>query len=230
MWPPMICRSLADDSQLHPAAGGTLSRQLDAQADKYIDYSVGGAIRMQALIQDLLKFSRVANKKLNPERRLSPCCGTGSKESASRRAGEWRCGELEWFAGCYGRPLQLTQVFQNLIANAIKFRGPNSHYSNRRRKKRPRMGTYSFRQWHWYSGRELAGYLRYLPASAYPHRIFRQWDGLSICKKIVERYGGKSGSKPKPNLAVGLNLLYQPNHFRTQHGKHSYENDRNFAG
>src|SRR5580658_1808969 len=45
--------------------------KLDEQADKYIAYSVGGATRMQALIQDLLKFSRVGRQEI--ERRTTEC-------------------------------------------------------------------------------------------------------------------------------------------------------------
>jgi light-regulated signal transduction histidine kinase (bacteriophytochrome) len=40
--------------------------KLDEQTDKYIAYSVDGAVRMQALIQDLLKFSRVGRAEIEP--------------------------------------------------------------------------------------------------------------------------------------------------------------------
>ncbi|NLT06707.1 MAG: HAMP domain-containing protein [Solirubrobacterales bacterium] len=97
--------------------------QLDERADQYIEFAVDGAKRMQALINDLLAFSRVGRMSGD----LKPVDlgeAAGAAVDALGRAlaeadGRVEIGELPTVLG--EQPL-LTAVFQNLIANAIKFR------------------------------------------------------------------------------------------------------------
>jgi PAS domain S-box-containing protein len=103
--------------------------QLDEKADKYIHYVVDGAQRMQTLIDDLLKYSRVSTSR----QELQPVdCqeileqAIGHLKVAIRQAG----AEVSLDPTCPRLPVvlgdatQLLQLFQNLISNGIKYRQP----------------------------------------------------------------------------------------------------------
>lgn len=98
--------------------------RLDEDADKFIRYAVDGARRMQQLISDLLAFSRA---------------GRGEIPDTPHRAGDLVAAALGELAGAIresgaqvttdalpavaGNRFQLVQVFQNLVGNAVKYRG-----------------------------------------------------------------------------------------------------------
>ncbi len=96
--------------------------RIDADANEFIAFAVDGAKRMQTLIDDLLAYSRLGSRA----RALQPtsCAdivsdalrylGTAIEESGAKVV----CGNLPTVMG---DETQLTQLFQNLIANAIKF-------------------------------------------------------------------------------------------------------------
>ncbi|MGA8503256.1 MAG: response regulator [Candidatus Sulfotelmatobacter sp.] len=97
--------------------------KLDENADKFIAYASDGAQRMQVLIHDLLSFSRVGGKEA-PER---VDCNAVMKDvlqalaaAIEESAAVVRHGELP---AVWADRTQVAQVFQNLIGNAIKFRG-----------------------------------------------------------------------------------------------------------
>ncbi|HWO18231.1 MAG TPA: ATP-binding protein [Kofleriaceae bacterium] len=96
--------------------------QLDERADKYINYAVEGARRMQRLINDLLEYSRVGQKKMPYEpvdaARAVELARLNLKLLIAEKHAEIRVGELPIVLSNLG---QLTQLFQNLIGNAIKF-------------------------------------------------------------------------------------------------------------
>lgn len=107
--------------------------QLDEKADRYIHYAVDGATRMQQLIADLLAYSRAGSKALDLR---STDCGTvvvGSLRNLKTAIDESAaCVTWDPLPICMADPLQLSQVFQNLLGNAIKFRGelpPQIHIS-----------------------------------------------------------------------------------------------------
>ncbi len=167
--------------------------KLDAQADKYIGYSVDGALRMQALIQDLLKFSRVGRAEIEP--RTTDCQAVVEQASRNLQAAIEESGTV---VNCKGLgtmmadPAQLTQVFQNLIANAIKFRGADRPVVEISAKKKENKWIFAI------SDNGIG-----IPADHWQDIfvIFRRLHtreeyagngiGLSICKKIIERHGGK---------------------------------------
>jgi light-regulated signal transduction histidine kinase (bacteriophytochrome) len=99
--------------------------KLDAQADKYIAFAVDGAQRMQSLINDLLALSRVGTQG----RPFEPV----DVAAVIRRTLRWLERALEEADGTVdvgpmptvsGDAGQLDQLFQNLVANALKFRRP----------------------------------------------------------------------------------------------------------
>jgi signal transduction histidine kinase len=101
--------------------------KLDSDADEFIGYAVEGASRMQRLINDLLSYSRVGRKgdALEPlaaaavvKEALSNLEAAIAETGASIHVGE--------LADIIGDRMQLIQLFQNLIGNAIKFRREES--------------------------------------------------------------------------------------------------------
>ncbi len=100
--------------------------KLDDQADKYIHYAVDGALRMQTLIQDLLAFSRAGRQETEEATDCNQVVQSGAVEPASHdsaRAG--RTITQDFLPEVVANSSQLQQVFQNLIGNALKFRGPD---------------------------------------------------------------------------------------------------------
>lgn len=174
--------------------------KLDEKAHEYIRHAVDGATRMQALIDGLLAYSRVETKGAA----LAPSSAQQSYEVAManlRTSVEEAHAEVtaDSLPKVRADGLQLTQLFQNLIGNAIKFRGerpPRVHVSAKRQQKD---WLFSVRD----SGIGID--------PQYADRIFRIFQrlhtrtqypgtgiGLAICKKIVERHGGEIWFESKP--------------------------------
>jgi len=166
--------------------------KLDSDADDFIAFAVDGAKRMQELILDLLAYSRVGTLGEN----LEP---TDSGAALSQALINLRTAMEESGAAVTHESLpivtadrsQLIQLFQNLIANAIKFCGdkPEVHVAAERKR-----GEWVF------SVRDNGIGI----GSEYAERIFVIFQrlhtmdkysgtgiGLAICKKIVDRHGGR---------------------------------------
>ncbi len=165
---------------------------LDAKADQFIDHAVEGAQRMQNLINDLLLYSRVGTKGKKFEvadgnkvldvvlRSLSVSIAETGVEIVRAPFPDFICD-----VG------QIGQVFQNLISNAIKFRGEDWP--------RVTIGYRAEGENHIFSIRDNGPGIE----PQYFERIFVMFQrlhtrteypgtgiGLAICKKIVERHGG----------------------------------------
>ncbi len=98
--------------------------QLDARADQYIEFAVDGAKRMQALINDLLAYSRVGRSAREPALVPSDAALTQARANLAAALEESgatiESGHLPYVLA--EMPL-LTAVFQNLLSNALKFSG-----------------------------------------------------------------------------------------------------------
>lgn len=168
--------------------------QLDDRGRQYITFAVDGAKRMQALINDLLSFSRVGRMSRPEEsvgleevaRQALDNLGALCEETGA----EVEIGNLP---DVPGDRTQLTQLFQNLIGNAIKFR---------REGVPPRVTIDAGRdgeEWVFrcadngigveprYADRIFLIFQRLHPRDEYTGTGI----GLALCKKIVEFHGGR---------------------------------------
>ena len=175
--------------------------KLDAEADEFIGYAVDGANRMQILINDLLAYSRVDTRgeALAPTdtRSVFDVACANLMRAIEDSGAEVTSGELP---SVLGDQSQLVQLFQNLLSNAIKFRrseGPVKVHVGAER----RDGEWLF------SVRDNGIGME----PQYLERIFIIFQrlhvkgeysgtgiGLAICKKIVERHGGKIWVESEP--------------------------------
>jgi PAS domain S-box-containing protein len=174
--------------------------KLDKDADEFIGYAVEGAVNMQRLINDLLSYSRLGTRGKPP----SPI----PADSALDRALENLKLVLEESQVEVKRePLptvtvddvQLIQVFQNLIANAIKFRGDESPRSNVSCEARGSEWVFSVRDNGigidpQYLERIFIIFQRLHKRGKYPGTGI----GLAMCKKIIVRHGGRIWVESEP--------------------------------
>jgi PAS domain S-box-containing protein len=167
--------------------------QLDERADELIAHTVDGVSRMQLLIDDLLSYSRVGSKgaafkTVNCNDVLA--LALGNLEAAIAESGA--VVTQDDLPEVYGDAVQLGQLLQNLIANAIKFKGtetPRVHVSADRGK-----NSWNFRVQDNgigmnpdYFERIFVIFQRLHTRTDYPGTGL----GLAICKKIVDRHGGR---------------------------------------
>jgi len=173
--------------------------QLDANADKYIQYALDGALRMQTLVQDLLTFSRVGRGGNHPK--LTDCneavqAGLKNLQASILQSGaQVDCGQLP---SVLGDSSLLAQVFQNLFGNAIKFRGPEPPVIRVTAERQGKEWVFSVAD----NGIGIAPehaetvfviFKRLHTCAEYPGSGI----GLSICKKIVEQHGGRIWVEPQ---------------------------------
>jgi light-regulated signal transduction histidine kinase (bacteriophytochrome) len=167
--------------------------QLDARADQYIEFAVDGAKRMQALINDLLSYSRVGRSAREPALVSSDAALAQARTNLAAPMEESgatiEAGHLPLVLG--ELPL-LTAVFQNLLSNALKFRGA----------KQPRIVITVSRDgdfWLFsftdngigiepdYADRIFVIFQRLHERTAYPGTGI----GLAMTRKIIEYFGGR---------------------------------------
>ncbi|MFZ4396314.1 MAG: PAS domain S-box protein [Kiritimatiellia bacterium] len=167
--------------------------KLDNDAREFIGYAVDGAHRMQELIQALLAYSRVGTRSqpfapVDCEIMLAQSLANLDLAIAESSA----LVTHERLPTVMGDALQLVQLFQHLISNAIKFRGadtPHVHVTAARQAKEWifQVRDNGLGMEPQYFERIFAVFQRLHSREEYPGTGI----GLAICKKIVERHGGR---------------------------------------
>jgi light-regulated signal transduction histidine kinase (bacteriophytochrome) len=174
--------------------------KLDDDARDFINFAVDGATRMQTLISDLLNYSRVGTQG-------NPVVPTDGEALFKRVLDSLQLSIEESGAVIVSDPLptvmadpqQLGQLLQNLLTNAIKFRSekpPSVRISVERNgsewKISVRDNGIGISQEH--ADRIFIIFQRLHTKTEYPGTGI----GLAICKKIVERHGGRIWIEPSP--------------------------------
>ncbi len=167
--------------------------RLDPDADEFIAFASEGALRMQRLINDLLAYSRVGSRGKSFEAVTLEAALAKARENLHLSIEEKNATIThDPLPAAYGDSGQLTQVFQNLIDNAIKFHGkepPRVHVSARLdgdqcvcSVRDNGIGIAPE-----YLNRLFVLFQRLHTRTEYPGTGL----GLAICKRVVERHGGR---------------------------------------
>ncbi|MDX1494654.1 MAG: ATP-binding protein [Longimicrobiales bacterium] len=175
--------------------------KLDDDADQFIDFAVDGAHRMKDLISSLLAFSRVHSQGADFEPIDLEAVMQRVRRDLARRIAETGAEiTSDPLPTVHGDEVQLGQLLQNLVANALKFASPDVP---------PRIHVAAVRQadeWHISVQDNGIGI-----DARHTQRIFEIFQrlhgrgqysgtgiGLAICKRIVHRHGGRIWVESEP--------------------------------
>ncbi|HZZ16651.1 MAG TPA: ATP-binding protein [Candidatus Sulfotelmatobacter sp.] len=167
--------------------------KLDENADKFIGYASEGALRMQVLIQDLLAFSRIG--RANGTYTMVDCNAVLEELRKTLGPAIEEAGAMIHYGNLpaiWADRTQIAQLLQNLIGNAIKFRGGKAPVISIEAQKKGEFWEFSVADNGIGVAPEFADnifvvFQRLHARTEYPGNGI----GLAICKKIIERNGGK---------------------------------------
>lgn len=185
--------------------------QLDEKADRYIHHAVDGAKRMQSLINDLLEYSRVGSGQ-KPLQVVSSAdlwarAQRALLEPIRETSANIETGQLPLVMADDD---QLTRVFQNLLSNALKFRGEDP----------PRVTLTAEREgpyWHFVLTDNGIGF-----DQSNVEKIFQMFQrlhersryggtglGLAIVKRIIDQHGGRIWAESEPGRGATFHFTLQ---------------------
>jgi PAS domain S-box-containing protein len=187
--------------------------QLDDKADEFIGYAVDGAARMKHLINDLLNYSRVAASSSS----FGPVdCGEvlqsvlrNLKLAVDESGAVIKADPLPVVTG---ERAHLEQLFQNLLGNAIKYRSQHRpeisihcHPTEGMVRFEVRDNGIGFEEK--FADRIFELFRRLHARDQYPGTGV----GLALCKKIVERHGGRIWADAQPGVGARFSFELRPN-------------------
>ena len=185
--------------------------RLDGDAREFMGYVVDGAARMKQLIEDLLAYSRVGTR--GRELQATDSGAALTRALANLRAAQEASGatvvhgELPEIVA---DPQQLSQLFQNIVGNAMKFRGEEPPHIHVACEQRPDVWVFTVRDNGigldpQYADRIFMMFQRLHTKAEYPGTGI----GLAICKKIVERHGGRIWVESRPGKGCTFGFTIQ---------------------
>lgn len=184
----------------------------DDKAKKIMFYAVDGARRMQSLITDLLEFSRVGSRGqplVRTDSRTALAEALRNLATAIEESGATiTSGDLP---PVLSDPTQLVQIFQNLVGNSIKFRGPTPPQIHVSAVSREGDWTFCVRDngigiEEKYFRRIFVIFQRLHTREEYPGTGI----GLALCRRIIERHGGRIWLESEPGLGSSFFFTLKP--------------------
>src|SRR6266851_7690013 len=174
--------------------------KLDTDADEFIGFAVDGATRMQTLIQDLLCYSRVTTKGQSLQlTQTKAACDTALQNLQTSIKESNAVVNVGPMPSVLADEAQVAQLFQNLIGNALKYR-------NECRPEIQVTARANGKEWVFSVQDNGIGI-----EPQYFERIFQMFQrlhtreqftgtgiGLAVCRKIVERHGGRIWVESQP--------------------------------
>ena len=180
--------------------GRRYGEKFDADAREFMAYIVDGAARMKQLIEDLLAYSRVGTKgkefkPVDAEKPLRRALAN-LKAAIDESGAQITCDPLPTLPA---DEAQLTQLFQNLVGNALKFRSAETPRIHVGVSEKDKFCQFTVRDngigiEPQYFERIFMVFQRLHSKGEYPGTGI----GLAICKKVVERHGGRIWAESGP--------------------------------
>ena len=185
------------------------SQSLDETGQQYLDIVHQSSVRMRGMIEDLLTYARFGNAATETKPFDGDAVLAGAldnlRELIRERGAEIVADPMPTLCG---NPVQISRLWQNLLANAIKYQAEGAL---------PRIQV-TVREdetaWHLSVHDNGIGIeARFIDQIFQPFRRLHVWDsiqgtglGLSICRRIVENHGGKIWAESQPDQGTTLHF------------------------